>query len=90
MSYRLRRILSVFVLLIALPIYVVIVISVMALFERPPLIIELLIYLALELFINICLIIELLIYLALGVVWAFPLKSVFMGVGQEDPDKNLD
>ena len=72
MSYRLRRILSVFVLLIGLPIYVVIVISVMALFERPPLIIELL------------------IYLALGVVWAFPLKSVFMGVGQEDPDKNLD
>ena len=72
MSYRLRRILSVFVLLIALPIYVVIVISVMALFERPPLIIELL------------------IYLALGVVWAFPLKSVFRGVGQEDPDKNLD
>jgi len=72
MSYRLRRILSVFVLLIALPIYVVIVISVMALFERPPLIIELL------------------IYLALGFVWAFPLKSVFMGVGQEDPDKNLD
>jgi hypothetical protein len=72
MSYRLRRILSVFVLLIALPIYVVIVISVMALFERPPLIIELL------------------IYLALGVVWAFPLKSVFMGVGQEDPDKKLD
>tara|TARA_B100000768_G_scaffold144495_1_gene137061 strand:- start:315 stop:533 length:219 start_codon:yes stop_codon:yes gene_type:complete len=72
MSYRLRRILSVFVLLIALPIYVVIVISVMALFERPPLIIELL------------------IYLALGVVWAFPLKSVFMGVGQEDPNKKLD
>jgi len=72
MSYRLRRILSVFVLLIALPIYVVIVISIMALFERPPLIIELL------------------IYLALGVFWAFPLKSVFMGVGQEDPDKNLD
>jgi len=72
MSYRLRRILSVFVLLIALPIYVVIVISVMALFERPPLIIELL------------------IYLALGVVWACPLKSVFMGVGQEDPDKKLD
>ena len=72
MSYRLRRILSVFVLLIALPIYVVIAISVMALFERPPIIIELL------------------IYLALGVVWAFPLKSVFMGVGQEDPNKKLD
>lgn len=70
MSYRLRRILSVVVLLVALPVYVVIVISVMALFERPPFIIELI------------------IYVALGVVWAFPLKSIFMGVGQEDPDKN--
>jgi hypothetical protein len=72
MSYRLRRILSVFVLLVALPIYVVIVISVMALFNRPPFIIELI------------------IYVALGVIWAFPLKSIFMGVGQEDPGKKQE
>jgi len=32
-------------------------------------------------------IIELLIYICLGVVWAFPLKFIFKGVGQEDPDK---
>ncbi len=32
-------------------------------------------------------VIEVLIYLGLGVVWAFPLKVVFMGVGQADPDQ---
>ena len=32
-------------------------------------------------------VIEALIYLGLGVVWAFPLKAVFMGVGQADPDQ---
>jgi hypothetical protein len=30
--------------------------------------------------------VELLVYLALGIVWAIPLKSVFIGVGQADPD----
>ena len=26
------------------------------------------------------------IYLALGIVWALPLRAVFKGVGQADPD----
>jgi len=30
--------------------------------------------------------IELLIYIALGVGWAIPLKFIFKGVGQADPD----
>jgi len=30
--------------------------------------------------------VELLVYIALGIVWAFPLKAVFKGVGQADPD----
>ena len=30
--------------------------------------------------------VELFIYVALGVVWALPLKSIFLGVGQADPD----
>jgi len=30
--------------------------------------------------------VELLIYIALGIGWTFPLKFVFKGVGQEDPD----
>ncbi len=29
---------------------------------------------------------ELIIYIALGVLWAFPLKAIFIGVGQADPD----
>jgi uncharacterized membrane protein YdjX (TVP38/TMEM64 family) len=32
-------------------------------------------------------VIEVLIYLGLGVLWAFPLKAIFMGVGQADPDQ---
>lgn len=33
---------------------------------------------------------ELVIYVALGVVWVFPLKRVFMGVGQADPEDSSD
>jgi hypothetical protein len=31
-------------------------------------------------------VVELLVYLVLGIVWALPLKAVFKGVGQADPD----
>lgn len=31
--------------------------------------------------------VELLIYLGLGVIWAIPLKFIFRGVGQADPEK---
>ena len=34
--------------------------------------------------------VELFIYIVLGVVWAFPLKAIFRGVGREDPDKSGD
>ena len=30
--------------------------------------------------------VELLVYIVLGVVWAFPLKKIFKGIGQADPD----
>ncbi|UZD92560.1 DUF2842 domain-containing protein [Cognatishimia activa] len=32
------------------------------------------------------LLLELVIYIALGVIWVFPLKNLFMGVGQAGPD----
>jgi hypothetical protein len=32
-------------------------------------------------------VVEVLIYLGLGVLWAFPLRAVFKGVGQADPDQ---
>ncbi|MEM6889398.1 MAG: DUF2842 domain-containing protein [Pseudomonadota bacterium] len=69
LSYKSRRRLSLLVLLVGLPLYVVIAVTVVGLFERPPIWLELL------------------IYVALGVIWVFPLKAVFKGVGQADPDQ---
>jgi len=68
LSWKARRRLSIFILIVALPAYIVAAVSLVALFERPPFWLELV------------------IYVALGVVWAFPLKAVFKGVGQADPD----
>ena len=43
-SYKLKRLFAIFVLLLWLPIYIVLVLNILALFERPSLIIELLVY----------------------------------------------
>ena len=72
MSYKSRRRWSLFVLLVGLPIYIIAMIFVISLFNRPPFWVELL------------------IYVGSGVIWAFPLKSVFKGVGQADPDAQQD
>jgi hypothetical protein len=72
MSYKSRRRWSLFVLLVALPVYIVALIYVISLFDRPPFWVELL------------------IYVGSGVIWAFPLKKVFKGVGQADPDGPQD
>jgi hypothetical protein len=34
--------------------------------------------------------IELAVYVGLGVLWAFPLKAIFKGIGQSDPDAPVD
>ncbi len=31
---------------------------------------------------------EFIVYVVLGVVWAFPLKFIFKGIGQADPDQD--
>lgn len=63
-----RRFLSAMVLLIGLPVYIVLAVSTVGMFERLPLIVELA------------------VYVVLGVVWVFPLRSLFRGVGRPDPD----
>ena len=68
LSYKARRRWSLFVLVIGIPVYIVTAVTIINLFERPPFLLELL------------------IYVALGVVWAFPMKRVFLGVGKHDPD----
>tara|TARA_B100000575_G_scaffold61101_1_gene46517 strand:- start:416 stop:625 length:210 start_codon:yes stop_codon:yes gene_type:complete len=68
MSYKLKRRLSLLILVVGLPVYIVVIINLISSFERPNFLVELL------------------IYLLSGVVWAFPLKSVFQGVGQAEED----
>ena len=43
-SYRLKKFLAILVLLLWLPIYIVLVLNILALFERPSLVVELLVY----------------------------------------------
>ena len=66
-KYKTRRVLSLLILLIGLPIYVICVVTGMTLLVDLPKILELI------------------IYVFFGVIWIFPLKFVFRGVGQADP-----
>jgi hypothetical protein len=70
LSYKARRRWSLVVLLIGLPLYIVVAVNLVALFDRPSILVELA------------------IYVGLGVIWALPLRFVFKGVGQPDPDQN--
>ena len=69
LSYKARRRLSVLILLIGLPVYIVVAVNIVALFDRPSFLVELL------------------VYVGLGVLWVLPLKSIFKGIGQPDPDE---
>jgi hypothetical protein len=68
LSYRTRRRLSILILVVGLPLYIIVAVNVVALFDRPGILVELL------------------IYVVLGIVWALPLKAIFKGVGQPDPE----
>lgn len=68
LSHKAKKRWALVVLIIGLPVYIVVALNVVALFDRPPLWLEFM------------------IYVALGIVWAIPLRSLFLGVGQADPD----
>jgi predicted membrane channel-forming protein YqfA (hemolysin III family) len=73
LSYKARRRWSIVILVLALPLYMVVAVTLMnVLFpdplNRPPIWAELG------------------IYVGLGVLWAFPFKAIFKGIGQADPD----
>ena len=70
LSYNARRRLSLLILLVGLPLYIVVAVNVIALFDRPSILVEVI------------------VYVSLGVLWAFPFKYVFRGVGQADPDQD--
>lgn len=73
LSYKARRRWSIVILVLALPLYMVVAVTVMnALFPDP---------------LNRPSVwVELGIYVGLGVLWAFPFKAIFKGIGQADPD----
>ncbi|MEM6487165.1 MAG: DUF2842 domain-containing protein [Pseudomonadota bacterium] len=67
MQHKTKKRLSLLILVLGVPAYIVVAVTLVGLFERP----------------NIW--VELGIYVGLGVLWAFPLKAVFKGVGQPGP-----
>jgi uncharacterized membrane protein len=70
LSYSARRRLSLVILLLGLPLYIIVAVNVIAMFDRPSIVVEVF------------------VYVALGVLWAFPFKYVFRGIGQADPDQD--
>jgi hypothetical protein len=69
LSYKTRRRLSLLILVIGLPLYIVVAVNLVDLIDRPSVLVELA------------------IYLGLGFLWIVPLRSVFRGIGQADPDQ---
>jgi hypothetical protein len=69
MGYKARKRLALIVLVVGLPAYIVLAVTVMSEASRFPFVIELL------------------IYVGLGIGWALPLKWIFKGIGQPDPDE---
>ena len=68
LRYKTRKRLALLILLVGVPAYIIAAVNLVALFERPSILVELA------------------VYLGLGIVWAIPLKSIFKGIGQADPD----
>ena len=72
LSYRARRRWALVILLVGLPLYIVVAVTIMDLlrdrFGRP------------------VWWLEILVFVVLGVVWALPFRSIFKGVGRGDPD----
>jgi hypothetical protein len=68
MTYKTRRRLALLVLCVGLPAYIVVAVSLVALIDRPSVLVELV------------------IYIGLGILWIVPLRPIFLGIGQPDPN----
>ncbi|MFO7759518.1 MAG: DUF2842 domain-containing protein [Roseovarius sp.] len=68
LSLKARKRWSLVVLLIGLPAYIIVAVSLVNWMGRPPIWLELL------------------VYIVLGFIWILPLKHIFLGVGQPDPE----
>ena len=68
LSHKAKKRWALFILVVGLPAYIVVAVTIVNLFDRPPILLEFA------------------IYVGLGILWAVPLKRVFLGVGQADPE----
>ena len=68
LAYRTRKRLAILILLVGMPLYIVAAVTVVGLFDRPPLWVEFL------------------VYVGLGLLWIAPLRAIFRGIGQADPE----
>ncbi|MCB5199727.1 Protein of unknown function [Loktanella sp. DSM 29012] len=69
LSYKTRKRLALLILVLGLPAYIIVAVSVVSSLDRPSILTELA------------------IYVGLGVLWAFPFRAIFRGIGQPDPDE---
>ena len=73
LSYKARRRWSLIVLLLGLPLYIVVAVNFTDWLRAR--------------YDGLPVLVELLVFVGLGFLWMLPMKSVFIGVGKEDPDK---
>ncbi len=76
LGYKARKRWSLVVLLVALPAYIVAAVTLTD-------------WLRVR-YDGMPMLVELIVFVVLGVVWIFPLKRIFIGVGQPDPDERQD
>jgi len=72
LSYKARRRWSLIILLIGLPLYIVVAVTLTDWLRGA--------------WPGMPMMVEFFVFVALGVLWALPLRRVFRGVGQPDPD----
>ncbi|EYD72092.1 hypothetical protein Rumeso_04862 [Rubellimicrobium mesophilum DSM 19309] len=72
LSYRARRRWALVILLVGLPLYIVAAVTIMDVLR--------------DRFGRPIWWLEILVFVALGIIWALPFRSVFKGVGRDDPD----
>ncbi|MGX9350731.1 DUF2842 domain-containing protein [Shimia sp. W99] len=72
LKYKTRKRLALLVLVVGLPIYIILAVNVVALIDRPSILVELG------------------VYVLLGILWILPFKSLFKGIGQPDPDADIE
>ncbi|RXV66390.1 DUF2842 domain-containing protein [Roseovarius sp. A46] len=76
LGYKARKRWSLVVLLVALPAYIVAAVTLTDWLRAR--------------YDGMPMLVELIVFVVLGVVWIVPLKRIFIGVGQPDPDERQD